>query len=704
MNYRKKNARTIIILVFLCLAAALSGGCSFLTLPAPRVPVASKVYDASNRVITTLYRENRVEVPVEKIPEVTREAFVAVEDTRFYKHFGLDPVRIIGAAWNNLRSGKIIEGGSTITQQTVKNLYLSREKTFARKLRESILAVRMEQEYSKEEILELYLNQIYFGHGAYGIEVAAQTYFNKHASDLNLAESAMLAGLPKAPNTYSPFKNWEKARDRQKIVLERMVDAGFITSEEAGEAFREKLVLKSGGPNTDTAPYFINEVIQYVTDKYEDGANMLYTEGISVYTTLDLEMQKAAEDSFNSILKDKDGKLEGALVAIEPGTGYVRAMVGGRDFSRSKFNRAVQAKRQPGSAFKPFLYTAAIDRGYTQGNTFICEYVEFPQANGKPYHPTDYGSVPYHNRPLTLKEALKISDNIVAIRLANEITPGVMTKYAYKMGLESELRPYLSLALGTSEVTPLEITGAYSTLASGGIKSKPMFILKITNKDGRVIEENAPVTERVISDSTAYLVTDMLSAVFDPGGTASALAGVIARPAAGKTGTTQNYRDAWFVGYTPHLAAGVYIGYDNPEKTVGIPGGKIAGPIWARFMSGALENTPPEKFTVPPDIVSVNICTDTGLLATPLSPDTITASFLKGTEPREYCNLHFLSGSENGSRLWDIWPEPGDNELGPWDNPPGPGDDDTRFWYSSPRFREQWPESWNLRPGKRRGQ
>ena len=686
----KKFIWPLAFLVFLALIAAFTGGCSFLTLPTPKVPVASKVYDINNKVIATLYRENRVEIQVEKIPQMTRNAFIAVEDTRFYKHFGLDPVRIIGSAWHNLRSGKLVEGGSTITQQTVKNLYLSREKTFGRKFREALLAIQMERKHSKDEILELYLNQIYFGHGAYGIEIASQTYFNKPASDLDLAESAMLAGLPKAPNTYSPFKDWEKARGRQKTVLERMTDAGFITRKEADEAFREKLVLKSGTAKTETASYFISEVIQYLTDKYEDGAEMLYADGISVYTTLDLKMQKAAEASFNSVLQNQDGQLEGALVAIEPGIGHIRAMVGGRDFSRSKFNRAVQAKRQPGSAFKPFLYTAAIDSGYTQGSTFTCEYVEFPQDNGKLYTPSDYGSNPYHNRALTLKEALKISDNIIAVRLANEVTPQVMAEYARKMGMESGLRPYLSLALGTSEVTPLEITGAYSTLASGGIKSKPLFILKITDKKGRVIEENTPVTERVISDSTAYLVTDMLSAVFEPGGTAGSLSGIISRPAAGKTGTTQNYRDAWFVGYTPHLAASVYIGYDNPEKAVGIPGGKIAGPIWARFMSEALENIPPVEFTVPPDIVTVNICTDTGLLATPLSPDTIRASFLKGTEPREYCTLHFFSGSENGAGLWNSWQGLRDNDSG--------------FWNNSPGFREQWPESWKNLPGKRRGQ
>ncbi|WP_418791167.1 penicillin-binding protein 1A [Phosphitispora sp. TUW77] len=668
MNF-KKYIWSLVVLIIISLSIALAGY-SFLALPTPNLPEASKVYDTNNKVIATLYKENRVEIPVERIPQVTQNAFIAVEDSRFYKHFGLDPIRIIGAAWHNLRSRKIVEGGSTITQQTVKNLYLSGEKTFGRKFRELVLAIQIEHKYSKKKILELYLNQIYFGHGAYGIEIATQTYFDKHASDLGLAESAMLAGLPKAPNNYSPFQNWEKARNRQKIVLERMVDVGFISREEADAAFREKLILKSSTAKSETAPYFINEVIRYLTDKYENGANMIYAEGISVYTSLDLNMQYAAENSFNNMLENMDTDLEGALVAIEPNTGYIRAMVGGRDFSLSKFNRATQAKRQPGSAFKPFLYTAAIDRGYTQGSTLTCEYVEFPQDNGKLYTPTDYGTIPYHNRALTLKEALKISDNVIAVKLVNQVTPLVMAEYANRMGIESNLRPYLSLALGTSEVTPLEITGAYSTLASGGIKSKPFFILKIIDKDGHLIEENAPITERVISDTTAYLVTDMLSAVFDSGGTAASLAGIISRPAAGKTGTTQNYRDAWFVGYTPRLAAGVYIGYDNPEKNVGIPGGKIAGPIWANFMSDALKDIPPEKFIVPPDIVTVNICTDTGLLATSHSPDIITACFLKGTEPQKPCPLHFFSDSKKRRDPRNTWP---------------------RFFDNWPRFFNNWP-------------
>lgn len=643
-----KRTLKVWLVGFLLISFSLAlNGCSYLTLPKPDIPVASKIYDADNRLITTLYKENRLEVSISEVPALTQEAFIAVEDTRFYKHFGLDPIRILAAAWADLKAGKRVQGGSTITQQTVKNLYLSREKTFGRKIVEAWLAIQLERKYSKKEILGMYLNQIYFGQGAYGIEVAAQTYFGKHASDLDLAESAMLAGLPKAPNTYSPFQNWDGAKKRQKIVLNQMVEEGYITSSEAVKAENEKLVLKSTNLKTGKAPYVMNEVIKYVTENYENGAQMLFSEGLSIYTTIDSDMQEEAEKAFDKQLAERKS-LEGALVAIDPSNGYIKAMVGGRDYSVSKFNRATQARRQPGSAFKPFLYAAAIDRGYTQGSTLTCEPVGFPQGTEKPYSPTDYGSVPYHNRPFILKKALAISDNIIAVKLANEVGAATAADYARKMGITSKLRPYLSLALGTSEVTPLEITGAYATLAAGGVKTEPMMIVKITDKNGKVLEEHKPKKQQVLSPETAFLVTDMMSAVLQPGGTASSLAGIISRPAAGKTGTTQDFRDAWFVGFTPDLAAGVYIGYDDPNKSVGVPGGKIAGPIWANFMAGALRDKTPVDFKVPSDIVQVQICTDSGLLATPYSPETITASFIRGSEPKEYCSENYPYNSGLG--------------------------------------------------------
>lgn len=638
------KVKSSFLMIVTLILSLLSGGCSYLTLPQPQVSVASKIYDSQNRVITSLYKENREHISINEIPQVTQDAFIAVEDARFYKHPGLDPVRILGAVWRNLKAGEIVQGGSTITQQTAKNLYLSREKTFGRKFVEALLAIQLERKYSKKQILEMYLNQIYFGQGAYGIETAAKTYFGKPAAELDLAESAMLAGLPKAPNTYSPFVNWEGAKKRQKIVLDRMVETGFIGQEEADKAAAEKLVLKSAESGPGSGAYFVNEIVKYVTEKYEDGAKMLFSEGISIYTTLDLDMQKAAEQSFMNGLSDRNPSLEGALVAIDPANGHVKAMVGGRDFTRSKFNRAIQAKRQPGSAFKPFLYAAAIDLGYTQASTLTCEPAEFPGDGRGPYKPTDYGNIPYHYRGFTLREALIISDNVVSVKLANEIGPGTAAEFARKMGIRSELRPYLSLALGTSEVTPLELANAYATLASQGIRNEPLMVLKIVDRNGRIIEESQPVRQRVIPETTAFLVTDMLSGVLQPGGTAGSVAGLISRPAAGKTGTTQNYHDAWFAGYTPELSAAVYIGYDDPGKSVGSSGGTIAAPIWANFINKALKEKPPAEFRIPPDIIRTSICADSGLLATPYSPKTLNASFIKGTEPGEFCNIHTYPG------------------------------------------------------------
>lgn len=649
-----------IMLCFLFMAA----GCTVLPgLPKPEVAAASRVLDVNGQVIRTLYRENRVQIPIEQIPVLTRKAFVAVEDARFYQHHGIDLEGIARAILRNIKAGKLVEGASTITQQTARNLYLSREKTFLRKIKEAWLALLLERKYTKNQILEMYLNQIYFGEGAYGIEVAAQTYFGKPARELTLAEGAMLAGLPKAPNTYTPFQNWEGAKNRQKIVLNRMAELGMLTPAEADQAYAERLILASSTKTKGKAPYFIDEVVKYVTSKYENGANLLFTGGLTIETTLDLNMQSAAETAFAQGLAARDPRLDGALVAMDAANGQIRALVGGRDFTRSKFNRAIMAKRQPGSAFKPFLYTAAIDMGYTAGTILTCEPVSFPVPGSAPYRPTDYGSVPYHNRPFTLKEALAASDNVVAVKLANEIKPASIVDYAKKMGIDSNLRPYLSLALGTSEISPLELNRGYAPLANGGNKVKPLSILRITDKDGRVLEENRPEILPVLDPKTAYIVTDMLQSVLAPGGTAASVAGTVRRQAAGKTGTTQDYRDAWFAGFTPELVATVYIGYDDPKKSVGATGGTIAAPIWANFVNLALKDRPVQAFSVPDGLVQVKICADSGLLATPYSPSTIDAVFVAGTEPTQNCGLHDFSGSPPGQTETGENPAPGGNQA-----------------------------------------
>lgn len=638
---RKYPFLSKLAIVLVVVFSPFVAGCnSWLSLPEPQLPVASQVFDVNGQVIAHLYQENRVEVPLKDISPYMRQAIVAIEDERFYQHVGIDPIGIARAIWVDLRAGRVVEGGSTITQQTVKNLYLTQERTLIRKFKELVLTIQLERRYTKDEILEMYLNTIYFGQGAYGIEVASQTYFGKPAKNLTLAESAMLAGIPRSPANYSPFRNLERAKERQGVVLDRLVKLGWISNEAAEKAREEPIRLAQPKERITRAPYLMDEIREYVISHYENGATLLYGEGLSIYTTIDLKMQEAAERAFSEVVAGTKPDVEGALVAIDPTNGYIKAMIGGRNFAQSKFNRAMQAKRQPGSAFKPFLYTAAIDRGYTAARTYMCEPTKFPQPDGTVYKPTDYGDKPYHYRPFTLKEALMISDNVVSVQLNQEIGPSVLVDYAHRMGIESYLRPYLSLALGTSEVTVLEMAKAYGPLASGGLLTRPFYLLKIVDRYGRVLEEHRPQVSQVLDPVTAYIVTDMLKGVLQSGGTGSHLAGIVGRPAAGKTGTTEEFRDAWFVGYTPQLVCAVWIGYDQPTQPVGIPGGRIAGPIWAKFMRDALAGVPPTDFPVPPGIVLANVDAENGYLATPWCPKTITAAFRAGTEPKEPCPQH----------------------------------------------------------------
>ncbi len=605
----------------------------------PQIALASKILDAEGRTITALYQEFRVAVPLEKISPFMRQAVVAVEDERFYRHYGVDLRSLARAVVTNVVTGRLAQGASTITQQTARNLYLTQQKTFGRKIQEAVIAVELERKYTKNEILELYLNLIYFGHGAYGVEAAAQTYFNKPAADLTLAESALLTGVLKGPGIYSPFNNRQAALDRRSVVLERMVATGAITADEAATAKREPLRLATRTGKGRRRDFFIAEVIKDVSGKFKNAADMLYRGGLTIQTTLNLDQQEAAETAFKNGLKGTDEELEGALVAVEPGTGKIRAMVGGRDFRSSQFNRATQARRQPGSAFKPFLYAAAIDRGYTEGSVLRCDPVAYPQPNGTVYAPTDYGNVPYHNRNFTLKEALKISDNIVAVKLNEAVGPTVTVDYAHKLGINSRLRPFLSLALGTSEVTPLEMAAAFATLAKGGVYAEPFFIEKITDDSGNILFERQPLLKTAVSEQTVAIITDMMQSVLEPGGTGAAAGAILGRPAAGKTGTTQNFRDAWFVGFTPELAAAVFIGFDSPNRSVGQPGGRIAGPIWANFLANALRGTPVKNFPSVPGTVRKVICAEDGLLANPATPRKISALFKTGTEPKEYCPM-----------------------------------------------------------------
>ncbi|TEB09883.1 transglycosylase domain-containing protein [Pelotomaculum propionicicum] len=631
MSHPKK----VLTILFLSLAV-LCTGCSANPQLNLEIPVSSKILDVNGDLITVISEENRIPVPLESVSPYLQKAIIAIEDARFYSHHGIDPIGIGRAVYHNIKAGAVVEGGSTITQQLAKNLYLDPRRTLGRKLEELAITIQLERKYTKNEILSMYLNQIYFGQGAYGIEAAAKTYFNKSARDLDLAESAMLAGVPRAPSVYNPSTDFKAAKSRQAAVLDRMVELGMLQEEQAAKAKNEYLQPAKTSVTFKKAPYFTGEIINYFKQNYPDGLELLYSGGLTIYTTLDINMQDAAEKVLKESLAGSDPQLNGALVAIEPKTGQVRAMVGGKDYNASQFNRAL-ARVQPGSTFKAFVYTAAIEHGYTPASMLSCEPVSYPLTGGEVYQPKDFQGG-YHNRQFTLKEALYTSDNVVAVRLNERVGPSLAAAYARRMGIDSEIKPVLSLPLGTSEVTPLELASAYGCLANSGIKSKPYFITKVTDNYGRVLDAQRPELEQAVDEKTAYIMTDMLSGVIKQGGTASNIAGMIQRPAAGKTGTTENYKDAWFVGYTPDLAAAVYIGFDDKNKSTGRTGSQIAAPAWASFIKEALKDVPPRDYPVPAGVVRTKICLDDGLLAGGLNTKAVEAAFVQGTEPTQLCS------------------------------------------------------------------
>lgn len=591
-----------------------------------RPAASSQIYDVNGNLITTLHSvENRVPVSINKIPKNLQNAFVAAEDARFYQHIGIDPRGILRAVWSNITGGSVSEGGSTITQQLAKNALLSQERTLKRKIQEAFLALQIERQYSKSEILELYLNQIYFGQGAYGVQSAAQVYFGKNVEDLSLAECAMLAGIPKSPNYYSPFNNLKAASERQATVLEQMVKYGYIDSSTAGKAQNTKLQLASRpvqSTTTTIAPYFIDYVTQLLIDKY--GADAVYKDGLKIYTSLDPDMQQAAEHAMKhlpAVRTDSNGikQPQGALVAIDPHTGYIKAMVGGR--GNDQFNRAVLAERQPGSAFKPFVYLAAIENGMTPSSIISDNPVSFGSWSPVNYDGRFHGSV-------TLRTALEQSLNVPAVNLASQVGVEKPLYYAQQMGISTLVLHgttndlNLAMALGglTRGVTPLEIASAYGVLANQGTRVEPVAIIKVVDRYGKVLEQYVPKEKSVVNERSAYILTDMMRGVLTRG---TGTAANIGRPAAGKTGTTSDYKDAWFIGFTPDLVASVWIGYDNDGYLNGITGGSIPAEIWHSFMSESLTNVPVRDFVKPQGIVS----TDIG------NKDGQNEIFIEGTQP-----------------------------------------------------------------------
>ena len=715
-----------------------------------RPPIITTVYSDDNRKIAEFFKERRTVISLDEMPLMLKQAFVAAEDSRFFKHHGIDYFSIFRAFLKNIEEESIVQGGSTITQQVTKAFFLTPEKSYTRKIKEAILSCRIDHAFEKEEILFLYLNQIYLGYGAYGVQAAAENYFGKSASELSLAECAILAGLPPSPSRYSPFRHPERAKERQIYVLNRMVAERYISNIQASEAIDTRLSIKDRRNwYSEETPFYSEYVRQYIERKY--GADILYTGGLQIYTAVNIEMQKIAhqeirkglsaldkrqgyrgpirhlateeidtylkearltleEDlsqegqtlegvviavddgqgsvtvgmgkaigvidindmrwarrpdpkvaSYETRLKHPSGalkvgdvilvrikkidptpwelaleqipKAQSALMSLEAETGHVKAMVGGSDFNRSPFNRATQSRRQPGSAFKPLIYAAAIDKGYTPATLLIDSPIVYQdmERNFK-WKPQNYDKK--FQGPTLLRKALEHSRNLIAIKLLKDIGIDYAIDYAQKLGVTSPLNRNLSIALGSSGISLLEIVKAYSVFANAGYLIEPTFIIKIIDRDGNVLEEAAPAHKKIIEKSTAYIITSLLEGVVQQGTGKRVRA--LNRPVAGKTGTTNNLYDAWFVGYTPRYITGTWVGFDKEEALgKGETGSRAASPIWLGFMKRMLADKPIRSFQVPADVVFAKIDAKTGLLPILGSKKVILECFKDGTVPTE---------------------------------------------------------------------
>ena len=602
------KALTFLVICVICLmimgASVLYGFSSLFAPPnmdETLIPdAASQFYDINGNVIyTTLSEERRIPVNIDKIPKHVQKAFIAIEDNRFYEHGGID-YRGTARALVSTLSGREVQGGSTITQQLAKNAFLTQERSIIRKIKEAFIAKELEHKYTKDEILSMYLNRIYFGQGAYGIESASLYYFDKHVQNLDIAEAATLAAIPKSPNYYNPFENPQESKKRQELVIDQMVKYGFINAEQAAQAKAKKMVYSTSHKvKSDPRGYFFDMISQKVIE--EVGADALYKGGLKIYTTLDMDMQKAAENAMRHLPSYyTDGKKltqpQMALAAVDPKTGYVKAMIGGR--GQDKFNRATLAVRQPGSAFKPFVYLTAMQNGFTPASIIEDEEEEFAKG-WKPQN----SDMKWHGK-VSLRTALKRSFNVPTIKLAREVGVDKIVANAEKMGISTlvDSGAYsdvnLAMALGglSKGVNPLEMASAYGVLATNGLYSKPIALLKIVDREGKVLYQAKPQTKRVIDATSAYLTTNMLEDVL-VSGTAGGMG--IGRPAAGKTGTTDTYIDAWFVGYTPDLSTAVWVGDDNNKPMQRMYGSGAPLSIWHDFMINALASTPRTGFSNP---------------------------------------------------------------------------------------------------------
>jgi penicillin-binding protein 1A len=637
--------------------------------------LVTKIHSNDGTVIKEFYTERRILTPLKRMPPHLIDAILATEDRRFFKHWGVSLLSMCRAVWNSVRSGERVSATSTITQQLARTLFLTPERTISRKIKEMLTAVKIERNYTKEEILEMYLNQCYFGRGAYGVQAAAQLYFGKSVEELDTLECATIIGIPKSPSRYSPINHPDLALKRRNVVLESMKRFEVLSPQLADSLKDLPLEINPTSAPVGEAPYFTEMVRQYLEQTY--GEDALYQGGLSVYSTLDLDLQRAAEEfllkelearqqqmelthsardtTYTVVVIDSTGEepvkkrryrqIQGALLAMDNKAGGILALVGGKDFGESQWNRAVQATRQPGSGFKPFIYTAAIDNGARPTDVMYDTPIILTGDDGKEWCPGNFDDI--FRGPVTLRQALAKSINVISAKLIQKVTPQQTIFFASHMGINSPLDPYPSLALGSSEVSLWDMVTAFSVFPNGGIKVQPKYILKITDRYGKVLEENEfSRREEVLSAQTAYIMTTMLQSVISGGGTGyGARARGFVRPAGGKTGTSDDCMDNWFTGFTPQITAGVWIGYD--EKIVigkNVTGAHTALPVWTDFMTKAHENLPVEGFRVPPGIFYKTVCLESGLLATDKCPRVITDVFTEQTLPEEICNLHFSDG------------------------------------------------------------
>ncbi len=622
----------------------------------------SKIYAADGTLLTELHGEqNRETIPLSEMSEYLKHAVVAIEDERFYQHHGVDWLSIARAFWTNVVKREVVQGASTITQQFVKNTLTGKERTYWRKVQEANLAYQLEKKYSKEKILEFYLNDVYFGQGCYGAKKASEVFFGKQPDQLTLSESALLAGLIRAPNRYSPYFYPENAKKRRDLVIGKMLDLGYVTEEEAARAKSESIAVKPIPEESPSsiAPYFVEYVIQYLKQnqdlksKFDNYSNedIIYRGGLRVYTTIDLNLQRLAEEAANSTLYLPTDPTA-ALCAIDPRTGEIKAMVGGRDFTKQKFNIAAQGGRQAGSAFKVFTLVAALSIGMSPNKTYDSSptTLEFPDGTKwkvKNAEGASYGTI-------TVRQATIRSVNVVYARMIRDVGPQRVVEFARAMGITSPLEPYPSIALGalTHGVNPLEMASAFGTLANNGMRVPPICVTKITDANGKVLLENFPSSKRVIREDIAAKANELLQEAVKSG---TGRAARIGRPQAGKTGTTDDYTDAWFCGYTPDLSCAVWVGYPQGRISmtnvhgITVYGGTFPAQIWKKFMEKALVNVPPTPFPSMRDEyshennneeVEVTICADSGLLANAECPHKIKKKYRAGEEPTEHCNLH----------------------------------------------------------------